>query len=194
MTSKSIFELGKSSPAAKACIPLEFEPTVPLISKNKGWIAEYWYFFTEISDQAIYVPQYYLALEIPGGNSIKMERLSEDVCCLGAAPELIDNEYYNKQNLYLEECAKLMQKSDPTSEEILALQRLWLDCLPAKLKTVLKDRSAFPSYRECSEIKSEYIPESLIDVLKLEMAKAIQKGDASEICRIQNEISRLLNK
>lgn len=194
MTEKNLIQLGKSSPAARACIPMEFEPTAPLISWDNGWIAEFWYYFTDVVNQAIYMPQYYLALDLPGGNPIKMERLTDDFCCLGAASELVDNGYYGRQNEYLKNCVALIKKGMPSQEDVLKLQELWIESLPQILKNVLEGKSNFPYCQSDSPEKTEYKPQSLIDVLKIEMYKAVQNNDANEIQRIQNEMKKLTDK
>lgn len=192
MTGKQMLRLGTDSAAVNACIPMCFEPIAPLISWSDGWLAEFWYYFADTHDKSIYSPQYYLAFDIPGGKPVKMERMEDNVCCLGSASELFENEYYNRQNLYLEKCAELMEKGVPSEEEILVLQELWINCLPEKFKKILNGKSSFPYHRSSETEKLVYQPKSMMEVLKLEMCKAIKNGDAHEIQRIQNEMTKLM--
>lgn len=192
MTGKQLMRLGIDSAAAKACVPMCLEPTAPLIGWNDGWVAEFWYYFVDTEDRAVYRPQFYLAVEIPGGKPIKMQRIFKYICCLGSATELFENEYYNKQNMYLEKCIEIMEAGEPSEDVISSLRELWLSCLPEKLKDILKDESVNTYYVSSEAEKRVYRPQKLIDVLKMEMSEAIKKGDTKEIYRIQNEMTKLI--
>lgn len=193
MTGQQIYQLGKSSVAAKACIPLEFMHTPPRISFDGGWIAEFWYYTTNNRDQALYEPQYYMALELPSGHPIKMLRIRKKAVCMGSAPELVTQGYYTKLNAYLESCTQLTQESTPDAGEITELQEQWLEVQPAILTAWLEENKEGKQLVEepaAHKPGTAPVPEDMVSYWKQEMAKAIREGNSQALRKAQQEMEK----
>ncbi len=197
MTGQQIYQLGKSSPAARACIPLEFSPTAPLLSFCNGWIAEFWYYFANVQSQSLSEPQYYLALELPSGHPTKMLQLRETPAHIGNAPELITQEYYKKINDYLAFCAHQLENPIPSGEVISALHEQWLATLPAALRQWFDESEGAmqpPQPHAPSVPPATPVPEDPVHHWKKEMAKAIQEGDPQAVRKAQQEMKKANKK
>ena len=198
MTGMEIYLLGKNSSAARACVPMNFEHTAPRISRSDRWIAEFWYYSSNIVDTAIYEPQYYMAFELPGGHPVEMRLIKEKSVCIGGAPELLAAEFYEKQNQYLEKCAELISRDTPSDADIKDLENMWFSTLPKALRKELSSKAGvYAALRKVSEdeekCEKEYLPDNLMSYWKNEMARAIRKGDSEEAKRAQKEMDKAIN-
>lgn len=197
MIGQEIYQLGKMSLAAKACIPLNFEHTVPRLSWQEGWVAEFWYYSMDNSNMALFEPQFYMALELPGGHPVKMYRLQKNSVCIGEAPELAGEPFYIAQNRYLERCSEVLKEEEPDTGILSELEGLWLEVQPAALqkwlqtytgKETLLDKPA----DEEEKSRKAVPPENLAEYWKREMARAIREGDSEAAGNARAEMNRVI--
>ena len=191
MTGQELYSLGKNSPAGKACIPLNYIHTPPRIFREDTWMAEFWYYVVDYDDESVFEPQFYLLLELPSGNPVRMQRLSTRCCCLGPAPEVVTEDYYQQMNRYLDDCAGILQEDSPDSSRIEALLQQWFACQP-QVMTQWLSRQDFTTQTPAQRTQpaSEQSAEDLVTYWKQEMAKAVKAGDTQRI----NETQQLLLK
>lgn len=195
MTGQELFQLGKGSPAAQACIPLNFSHTPPRIFFEGTWLAEFWYYAVDYNEEAIFEPQFYLLLELPGGNPVQMRRLSGHCHCLGPAPEVVSEGYYREMNRYLDACAELLAEDAPTKERVEALMQVWLANQPEVLGNWLS-RQPFSTQAPPPIIQSvpELPAEDLVSYWKQEMAKAVKNGDTQKIQEAQQQLLKAMER
>ena len=195
MTGQELYRLGKESPAGKACIPLNFSHTPPRIFFENTWLAEFWYYAVDYDEESVFAPQYYLLLELPSGNPVRMLRLSEQCRCLGPAPEVITEDYYQRMNRYLDNCAELLQEASPDNAQIDALLQQWLAGQPQALEQWLSRQNfttQVPSVRK--QPASEQSAEDLVAYWKQEMAKAVREGDTQRINETQQQLLKAMQR
>ena len=191
MTGEQLYQMAKSSPAAQACIPLNFEACAPRIRYKTGWIAEFWYYFSNINDGSIFYPQYYLAIDVPSGAPVQMLRLHESNACMGPAPELITTSFYENQLRYLEKCANLMEKGMPTQSDLEELEREWHAVHPKCLADWLCECNYEPICSSASPTTENHkTPCNLTEYWRREMAIAIRAGDSSAAQKAKLEMEK----
>lgn len=197
MTGQQIYRLGKGSAAAKACVPLEFLHTPPKLSYDGGWIAEFWYYAADNRDHALYEPQFYLALELPGGHPVKMLRLQRKAVCMGVAQELAENAYYQKLNGYLESCTRLLSGETPDPGALEELEGQWMRTHPALLAAWFGEtgeEAASPRESAPPKPGAAPAPDDMAAYWKQEMARAIREGNAQALKKAQLEMEKAKNK
>lgn len=193
MTGQELYQLGKGSPAAQACIPLSFSHTPPRIFYEGTWLAEFWYYAVDYNEESVFEPQFYLLLELPWGNPVQMRRLSGSCRCLGPAPELVREEYYREMNRYLDACAELLAEDTPTEERIKALMQVWLAGQPQVLSKWLSrlEFSTQPPLQK-TQPAPEQPAEDLVSYWKHEMANAVKSGDAQKTQEAQQQLLKAM--
>lgn len=193
MTAQELYQLGKESPAGKACIPLNFSHTPPRIFYEDTWLAEFWYYVVDYNDESIFEPQYYLLLELPSGNPVRMQRLSDDCRCLGPGPEVVTEDYYHQMNRYLDDCAGILQEDSPDGSRIEALLQQWFACQPQVMAQWLS-RQDFTTQAPAQRTPpaSEQSAEDLVAYWKQEMTKAVQAGDPQRINETQQQLLKAM--
>ena len=195
MTGRELYQLGKESPAGKACIPLNFSHTPPRIFHEGTWLAEFWYYVVDYNDESIFEPQFYLLLELPSGNPVQMRRLSDQCRCLGPAPEVVTEDYYHQMNRYLDACAELLKEESPGEGQVEALTQQWLDSQPQSLSRWLS-RQDFTEQTpvQSTQPVSEQPAEDLVAYWKQEMAKAVHSGDPQRINETQQQLLKAMQR
>lgn len=195
MTGRELYQLGKESPAGKACIPLNFSHTPPRIFHEDTWLAEFWYYVVDYHDESIFEPQYYLLLELPSGNPVRMQRLLDECRCLGPGPEVVTEDYYQQMNRYLDACAELLQEESPSDGQVEALLQQWLGGQPQVLEQWLSRQNfttQAPPQRK--ETISEPSVEDLVAYWKQEMAKAVKAGNTQRINETQQQLLKAMQR
>ena len=195
MTGQELYQLGKESPAGKACIPLNFVHTPPRLFFDGTWRAEFWYYVVNYDDEAVFQPQYYLHLELPSGHPVQMQRLSEQRICLGPAPEVIKDNYYQQVNQYMDACAELLQYKSADKIQIEALLQQWLAVQPQVLGKWLSQQhftSQEPVQKQ--EMTPETPAEDLVAYWKQEMTKAVKAGDPQRINETQQQFLKAMQR
>lgn len=195
MTGRELYQLGKESPAGKACVPLNFSHTPPRIFYEDTWLAEFWYYVVDYNDESVFEPQYYLLLELPSGNPVRMQRLSDQCRCLGPAPEVVKEDYYQQMNRYLDDCAGILLEDSPDGSRIEALLQQWLACQPRVMAQWLSRQNFTtqgPPQRE--QPVSEQSAEDLVAYWKQEMAKAVKAGDSQLINETQQQLLKAMQR
>ena len=187
MTGEELYRLGKESPAAIACIPLNFIPTVPKLLFDNGWRAEFWYYMAQYHDQSLFAPRYRMVLRIPSANSTELWELSEVTECIGGAPEIVTAEFYEVQNDYLDRCAATLEKDVPAEEELEELEAAWRRALPVCLAAWFEEggtvqTGTFPP------------PENLREYWERELASAIQSDDTQRILDAQGALQKAIRR
>lgn len=191
MTGQDLYLLGKNSAAAEACIPYNLTHTLPHLYLQERLVAEFWYYTANYNEEAVYIPQFYLALELPGGNPVKMLRLTKTTECLGAAPELITQNYYKQQNDYLESCTAFLQKGIPNAEDLNLLHEKWLCCQPQALRPKLEAlASCSESPIDVPSVVNRQAPTDMISYWKMQLADAIRSADPNAVEKAQAELNR----
>lgn len=189
MTGEQLYLLSKESPAACVCIPLELIPTMPRLSYDNGWIAEFWYHREQYSDNSIYAPQRYLALRLPGALPMELRTVNTELICLGTAQELLTKEYYDRHNAYLEQCAQMLSREGAvTAEEIEALQIRWQETLPKLLCDWMKDCAVYQ--KTAAKPDGAEQPVNSVEYWQQEMADALDAGDMKRVQKAQKEMNR----
>lgn len=195
MTGTELYQLGKESPAGMACIPMNFSHTPPRIFYEGAWMAEFWYYAVDYNDESVFEPQYYLLLELPSGHPVQMQRLSRQCVCLGPAPEVVTEEYYQRMNRYLDACAALLEDQTPTAAQAEDLMRQWLAIQPSAMGQWLS-RQNFTTQAPLQR-KQEALARSAEDLVaywKQEMAKAVREGDAQRINETQQQLLKAMQR
>ena len=195
MTGQELYSLGKNSPAGKACIPLNFSHTPPRIFREGTWMAEFWYYAVDYNDESVFEPQFYLLLELPSGNPVQMRRLSDQCRCLGPAPEVVPEDYYQQINRYLDDCAELLKEKNPGNDQLEAMTQQWLAVQPRLLSRWLA-RQNFTAQAPVQRMQpaSEQPAEDLVAYWKQEMAKAVQSGDPHRIDKAQQQLLKAMQR
>lgn len=195
MTGQELYQLGKESPAGKACIPLNFSHTPPRIFYEGTWLAEFWYYVVDYNDESIFEPQFYLLLELPSGNPVRMQRLSDQCCCLGPAPEVVTEEYYQRMNRYLDACAGLLREDSLSDGQMEALHQQWLTGQPQVLGRWLSRQNFTAQARpQGKQPAAEHSAEDLVAYWKQEMAKAVKAGDTQRINETQQQLLKAMQR
>lgn len=189
MTGEQLYRLSKESPAAQVCIPLELIPTMPRLSYDNGWIAEFWYHREQYSDHSVYAPQRYLALRLPGAQPMELRTLHTELVCIGTAQELLTKDYYDRHNAYLERCAQILSREEAVAaEEIEALQVQWQETLPRTLAEWINDCAL------CRQTKAKPNetpqPVNSVEYWQQEMADALDAGNMKRVQKAQKEMNR----
>ena len=195
MTGEELYQLGKGSPAAQACIPLEMGHTAPRILFCGEWQAQIWYYRTDYMDKSVFAPAFTLVLELPAGNAVRMEKLEGRLRCLGAAPEVVDPEYYQRLHSYLDQCAALMDQPIPEEGQLTKLEAEWYGLLPEVMKGWFAGR--LPETGEVSEIvqtEPEPASENLAQYWKNQMEKAVKLGDEKMFREAQQSYLKAMKK
>lgn len=189
MTGEQLYLLSKESPAAQVCIPLELIPTMPRLSYDNGWIAEFWYHREQYSDNSIYAPQRYLALRLPGALPMELRTVNTELVCIGTAQELLTKDYYDRHNAYLDRCAQILSREEAvTAEEIEALQTQWQETLPKALTEWMNDRAL--CRQTAAKPDGALQPANSVEYWQQEMADALDAGDMKRVQKAQKEMNR----
>ena len=195
MTGQELYSLGKNSPAGKACIPMNYSHTPPRVFWEDTWLAEFWYYAVDYNDESVFEPQFYLLLELPSGNPVRMQRLSNRCCCLGPAPEVVTEDYYLSMNRYLDDCAEILQEAAPDVSRIEALLQQWIGCQPQVMAQWLS-RQDFTTQAPIQRTQPapEQAAEDLVAYWKQEMTKAVQAGDPQRIHETQQQLLKAMQR
>jgi len=195
MTAQELYQMGKESPAGKACIPLNFCHTPPRIFYEGTWLAEFWYYVVDYNEESVFEPQFYLLLDLPSGNPVRMRRLSDQCRCLGPAPEVVKEDYYQNINRYLDACVGLLQEDSPTGDRIEALLQQWLASQPQVMGQWLS-RQDFTTQAppQRTQPASEQPSEDLVTYWKQEMANAVKAGDTQRISETQQQLLKAMQR
>lgn len=189
MTGEQLYLLSKESPVACVCIPLELIPTMPRLSYDNGWIAEFWYYREQYSDKSVYAPQRYLALRLPGALPVELRTLNTELICVGTAQELLTKDYYEKHNTYLERCAQILSREEAvTMEEIEALQTQWQETLPMVLAEWMS--GCAQCIQTAAKPDETVQPVNSVEYWQKEMADALDAGDMKRVQKAQKEMNR----
>lgn len=136
-----LWRLAKELPAAKAYIPGELEPGLPRLSWSVeyGWIAEYWYYYANagLGFLLFTAPKYYLKVCLSTGQVLEAKNLTNELQFRKSWLDVWAAWMYERELDYLARCEQLMEKSDPTEDEIAQLQGLWLEAHPKEYATWL---------------------------------------------------------
>lgn len=187
MTREELYQLGKESPAAVACIPLNFIPTAPKLLFDNGWRAEFWYYMVQYHDQSVFAPQYRMILRVPSANPTELQELSEATVCIGGAPEIVTAEFYELQNDYLDRCAAALEKDIPAEGELEELEAAWRRALPACLAAWFEEGGTVPP-------DTLPPPENLREYWERELASAIRSDDTQRILKAQGELQKAMRR
>lgn len=193
MTGTQLMQLGKSSPAARSCIPLNMDVTAPRLRYDNGWVAEFWYYASDYRNQSVGIPQFYLALELPAAHPVRFTRISRTACCLGQAPELARQEFYTAMQAYLERAAQAVKQGLPDQKLLDSLEEEWLRIQPAPLNRWLtenREKTEPVSQAPTKQPGQAPAPENLVEYWKREMTRAIRAGDSQSAKRAQQEMNK----
>ena len=195
MTGQKLYQLGKESPAGKACIPLNFTHTPPRIFFEGTWRAEFWYYVANYDDESVFEPQYYMQLELPSGHPVQMQRLSGRCICLGPAPEVVKEDYYRQINQYMDACLELLQDQTANNAKIEALLQQWLAAQPQVLGKWLSQRH-FTTQEPVQKQQTapETSAEDLVAYWKQELTKAVKAGDTQRINETQQQLLKVMQR
>lgn len=140
-----LWHLAKEMPAAKACIPGELVPGLPRLSWSMewGWIAEYWYYYANAGLGFLLFtdPKYYLKVCLSTGQLLEVKNLKGELQFRQSWLDIWATWMYEKELDYLARCEQLMEKEDPTEEEVAQLQGLWLEAHPKEYAVWLAGNS-----------------------------------------------------
>lgn len=174
MNGNELYALASESPAGQACIPMNFQHTAPRLIWQDGWIAEFWY-YQEDDNGGIYAPRYYLALRLPGGAPLEMRTLEGEPACLGPAPELVAQSYWDMVNDYLENCACFIES--PEAETLQVLEERWSAALPGPLRTWMQTYQLRGTGEPEPKPPESAAPSDLPGYWKARMEDALRGGD-----------------
>ncbi len=191
MTEAFLTELGKSSSAVNACIPLNMNATKPRLQYQECWIAEYWYYASDYQDQSVCAPMYYMAFELPSGHPLCFCRLQKTRVCLGKEPAIITNDFYARENSYMKHCVEAVNSGSVSQADLDSLEEEWLGTLPAPLKDWIGENKSTLRYILESETKDSSQPKNLTEYWKLRMADAIRMGDSAGAKEAQKELNKV---
>lgn len=183
MTGEELYRLGKESPAAVACIPLNFIPTVPKLAFDNGWQLEFWYYMFQYHDQSVFAPQYHMVLRFPSAIPVQMQELSDTSVCIGSAPEIVTVAFCEKQNGYLDRCAAAVEKDMSLPGEPEELETVWRQTLPACLGTW---------FDKGGKLWNDMLPppKNLRAYWERELAEAIRCDNTERILNAQQELQK----
>ena len=149
----------------------------------------------DYDDESVFEPQFYLLLELPSGNPVRMQRLSPRCRCLGPAPEVVTEDYYLHMNRYLEECVTLLSEESPTDDQMEALLQHWLKIQPRVLGQWLSSQDlANPAAPQMKQSGDQPLAEDLVSYWKQEMAKAVKAGDSPRINEAQQQLLKAMQR
>ena len=177
-----LWHLAKELPAAKACIPGELEPGLPRLSWSMeyGWIAEYWYYYANagLGFLMFTEPKYYLKVCLPTGQVLEVKNLTNELRFRQSWLDVWAVWMYKKELDYLARCERLMQKANPTEDEIAQLQGQWLEAHPKDHAIWLANRSQLGEAAVRWILSADRVPnrDILMPLWFGEMVKGVRLG------------------
>lgn len=129
MTADELYEYGRESKPARACIPRELVQSLPRLERIHGRIVvQYWYYFRNASFPWPYdKPLYYAAFDLHKNRLVEMKALTDSHKFMQSWLDLVTYHPQMREVTYLEYCAGLLERGDITEEEIIRTQAMWLD-------------------------------------------------------------------
>ena len=129
MTGDDLYEYGRKSEPAMACIPKELVQSLPRLERIHGRIVvQYWYYFRNVAYPFPYDhPLYYAAFDIHENRLVEMKALTDSHRFMQSWQDMVTYSPRMREVKYLEYCAGLLDRGDITEEEIIKTQAMWLD-------------------------------------------------------------------
>lgn len=189
MNGTELYALASESLAGQACIPMGFQHTAPRLIWREGWIAEFWY-YREDDDGGVYAPRYYMTFYLPGGAPQELRTLERESVCLGPAPELVSQPYWELVNDYLEDCARLI--ASPEEELRRALEERWIATLPGPLRNWMETCSLQQAGEVRTEPPETAAPKDLPGYWKARMENTLKSGDKAAYEEAKKQYAKAL--